>query len=218
MRIKLYSQEGKFKSEIEAPASVFEVPMNRDLLHQAVRILEIRKRRVLAHTKTRGEVSGGGRKPWRQKGTGRARHGSIRSPLWKGGGVVFGPRKDRVYAAVLPKKMKAKAMRIALSAKAREGEVFALESFTLSEPKTKHAARLLTKVFAAHASEVAPHSRTGVLVVSSGDPHVERAVRNLRAFNVISADHLNLFDVLSRKFIVVLPGSLEALVKRFKGN
>ena len=110
MKVKVYTKEGKQNGTVELPDSVFGVPMNNDLLHQAMSVMLSRRRQPRAHTKTREEVRGGGRKPWRQKGTGFARHGSRRSPIWKGGGVTFGPRKDKRFAKRIPDAMKKKAL------------------------------------------------------------------------------------------------------------
>src|SRR3990167_5955176 len=118
MKISIYNQAGEKTSTMNLPKEIFEIKFNADLVHQIAVSLSANKRQISAHSKTRSEVRGGGKKPWRQKGTGRARHGSIRSPLWKGGGVTFGPRKDKVYEKDVPKKMRRKALLMVLSEKA----------------------------------------------------------------------------------------------------
>ena len=120
VKIDVYNQEGKVVGDATLPKGIFEVKLNTDLVHQIAVSLSANNRQISAHTKNRGEVSGGGKKPWRQKGTGRARHGSIRSPLWKGGGVTHGPRVERVFEKDIPKKMRRKALFMVLSQKAKD--------------------------------------------------------------------------------------------------
>src|SRR3990167_849107 len=134
MKTDLYNQKGEKVSSIELPKEVFEVPFNKDTVHQAF-VTQLANSRVIhASTKTRSEVRGGGKKPWKQKHTGRARHGSIRSPLWVGGGVTFGPSVARNYEKKINKKMKRKALCMVLSAKARDHELIFLDELSLPEP------------------------------------------------------------------------------------
>src|SRR5437667_2064108 len=143
--IKLYNMDGKDIGELSLPDSVFGVEPSIPLIHQAVTTEEANSRQGTADTKTRGEIRGGGRKPWRQKGTGRARQGSTRAPHWRHGGVVFGPH-PRSYVKALPKKMRHGALRSALSAKVADGEVIGIDQFSLAEPKTKLAAAALSRL------------------------------------------------------------------------
>ena len=129
MESKIYSKAGKEVGTITLPANIFGLTWNDALMHQVVTTMQANARNIIAHTKSRGDVRGGGRKPWQQKGTGRARHGSIRSPIWRGGGVTHGPRNDKVYAREIPKKMRAKALFIALSRKFKDGELLFVNSF-----------------------------------------------------------------------------------------
>jgi len=145
MKIISYNQEGKKDKEIILPKEIFEVPMNLDLVHQIVVSQMASKRQIPAHAKDRSEVRGGGKKPWRQKGTGRARHGSIRSPLWKGGGVTFGPTKNRVFKKRIPKKMRRKALLMVLSAKAKNNFLIVLSELKLEKTKTKTISQILKK-------------------------------------------------------------------------
>src|SRR3989338_8140113 len=133
--VSLFNHKGEKVGETALPKFLFDRKVSPALVHHVVVAQRSNQRKPIAHTKDRSEVSGGGKKPWRQKGTGRARHGSIRSPQWRGGGTVFGPQKEKIYHAVFPAKMKKQAMRVALSAKARDGEIFVLEGINLPEPK-----------------------------------------------------------------------------------
>jgi len=138
----IYNAQGKKTGTLTLPESVFGVFWNDALMHQVVTSMHSNARPPVAHTKGRGEVRGGGRKPWQQKGTGRARHGSIRSPIWKGGGVTHGPSKDKNYEKAIPKKMRAKALYMALSRKMKDGEIIFVDSFGISEPKTAVAKKV----------------------------------------------------------------------------
>lgn len=143
METKVYNQKGEAKGTISLPAHVFGLPWNADLVHQVVTSMLSSSRTPVAHTKTRGEVRGGGKKPWKQKGTGQARHGSRRSPIWVGGGVAHGPRNDKNYDRKVNKKMKAKALFTILSKKFKDGEVTFIDEITLAESKTKGAIAVL---------------------------------------------------------------------------
>src|SRR3989344_2772080 len=141
MEIAVYNQQGKKMEEtIKLPKEIFEVPMNADLVHQVLISQTANKRQVSAHTKTRGEVRGGGRKPWRQKGTGRARHGSTRSPIWKGGGVSGGPRNDKNYERTIPQKMRRRALHMVLSEKVKNNLLVVIDSLDMEKAKTKQMA------------------------------------------------------------------------------
>src|SRR5271168_1781178 len=135
METTIYNQEGKTAGEITLPKEIFGLPWNADLVHQVIHSMLSTRRTPVAHTKTRGEVRGGGKKPWQQKGTGRARHGSTRSPLWVGGGVTHGPRKDKNYDRKVNRKMKAKALYTLLSKKLRDGEILFMDKISFKEPK-----------------------------------------------------------------------------------
>jgi len=137
MLVNAYNQKGEEIGKTELPKEIFEVGLNSDLVYQVVLSQTANRRQVLAKTKDRSEVRGGGRKPWRQKGTGRARHGSIRSPIWKGGGVTFGPTTEKVFKKIIPKKMRRKALFMVLSAKAKENLILVLDKLEIEKPKTK---------------------------------------------------------------------------------
>lgn len=143
MNTPIYNTEGKKTGTIELPENIFNVSWNDSLMHQVVVAMQANARTPVAHAKFRGEVRGGGRKPWKQKGTGRARHGSSRSPIWRGGGVTHGPRNDKVYARTIPRNMRTKALFMALSRKLKDNEIIFVDSFGLKSPKTKDAKKVL---------------------------------------------------------------------------
>jgi large subunit ribosomal protein L4 len=189
--------DGK-RGEVELADALFDAPVNDALIHQAV-VRQLAGRRIgAAATQTRGEVSGGGAKPWRQKGTGRARQGSRRAPQWAGGGVVFGPH-PRSREQHMPAKMRRAALRGALTARQREGAIVVVDGFALEEAKT----RLFRERLAGWQL-----GGKVLLVLAERDEVVERAARNLREVRVILADSLNVVDVLAADMIVFTPGAL----------
>ncbi|OHA48922.1 MAG: 50S ribosomal protein L4 [Candidatus Terrybacteria bacterium RIFCSPHIGHO2_01_FULL_48_17] len=217
MKVKVYTKEGKQNGTVELPDSVFGVPMNNDLLHQAMSVMLSRRRQPRAHTKTREEVRGGGRKPWRQKGTGFARHGSRRSPIWKGGGVTFGPRKDKRFAKRIPDAMKKKALAVALSQKARDEELAVIEKISVSQPKTKEAALLLTTLLASIFKVEKKAKKPSVLIAFAKENQGQafRAVRNIPYAQAFRPENLNLLEVLEYRYILIPKETVDDLVKRF---
>ena len=204
--VKVYNQEGKEVSELKLNEAIFDLPWNADLVHQAVRVALANKRQVLASTKDRSEVSGGGRKPWRQKGTGRARHGSIRSPIWKGGGITFGPTKERNFKLKINKKMARKAFLTALSTKAKDSELLVLDDLKLSAPKTKEMAKIMKNF---------PQVKNGLLVLSGKNEDIKRAGRNLPNLRIINIDNLNILDILKYKHLIFTKDGIEYLNKKY---
>jgi len=146
MKVSVYDQQGKEAGTTLLPKEIFGLSVKPDLVHQVIISQMANRRRVIAHAKDRSEVRGGGKKPWRQKGTGRARHGSIRSPLWKGGGVTFGPTKERNFKKIIPKKMKRKALFMALSSKVKDGELVVVDELKLENHKTKDFVKILKAI------------------------------------------------------------------------
>lgn len=215
MKLDTYTQTGEKKGSVTLAEQVFGVAMNATLLAQAVRVYEARRRRVIAHTKGRGEVRGGGRKPWRQKGTGRARHGSIRSPLWKGGSVTFGPTKDRNYSLNMPKHMRNRALAVALSAKVADDELFVLESLSVAEGKTKEMAEVIKALRSAVLPEDAKNATLG-LVVAERDEALLRAVRNIPRVTHFQAAQLTAYDVLLPRFLVLTKDALPLIEGRLE--
>lgn len=189
----LYNTEGIKVGDVDLKDDVFGVPLNESLLHQAVVRHLANKRAGTAATKTRGLVRGGGRKPWRQKGIGRARVGSIRSPLWRGGGIVFGP-EPRSYQQAMPRKMRRLALKSALSARAEEGNLIVIEELQLPEPKTKEAVKLLESLNV---------TGTALLVAHEEQPEFMRAVRNIPGISYQKVDSLNVYDVLAVDKVII---------------
>jgi large subunit ribosomal protein L4 len=189
----LYNVEGKRSGDADLRDDIFAVPINDDVLHQAIVRHMANQRGGTAAAKTRGDVRGGGRKPWRQKGTGRARVGSIRSPLWRGGGIVFGPR-PRSYKQSMPRKMRRLALKSALSALAGEGGLIVIEELQLPAPRTKEAVKLLESLEAAG----------NILLVSEKEqPDLLLATRNIPGVNFKLADRLCVYDVLAADKVIM---------------
>lgn len=201
LKAPLFNADGANIGEVSLDATVFGLEPNIPVMHQVVTAQMAGARSGTASTKTRAEVRGGGRKPWRQKGLGRARHGSIRAPQWTGGGVAFGP-KPRDYSQRTPKKMKRLALRGALSARASESEVKVIDSFDWTVPKTKQAKSLLGAIEA---------GRKILVVVGAGDGIAERSFRNLPNVMTCNAGHLTTYDVLWAETIVFTSQTLGAL-------
>jgi large subunit ribosomal protein L4 len=200
VKLPLKDMQGKDLGEIEVRDEVFAAEVNEALLHQVVTILEANRRQGTRATKTRGQVRGGGRKPWRQKGTGRARQGSIRSPLWRKGGVVFGPQPQD-FRQKLPPRMRRRSLVSALSAKARDGEIVVVDALRLSEPKTKVMRATLEALQAPRA----------LVVTAEPDPVVYRSVRNLPGAEVRPAREVNARDLLRHPRVVLTQDSVRVL-------
>ena len=201
MEVNLYNQSAEKVGKVSLPDNVFGVPMNKDLLHQVVTSQISNKRQSIAHTKDRSEVRGGGIKPWKQKGTGRARHGSIRSPIWKGGGTTFGPRKERNFKKKINKNMARKALSVALSSKVKDNEFIVVDSIGLSNWKTKEMAGVIKNL-----NQLFTAKRGSLLLVipSKLSDTVERVTRNLPKVDVMEARNLNALDVMARKNVLVM--------------
>jgi len=201
---KIYSQAGKEVGEIKLPETIFALPWNADLIHQVVVSLMSNKRVNVAHTKTRGEVRGGGKKPWQQKGLGRARHGSSRSPIWVGGGVSHGPRNDKDYSRKVNKKMKTKALLVILSKKMQDGEVFFLDKLSFAAPKTKDALATLENISKIPGCEklVSKKNNSAYIAISKKDVAVEKSFRNFGNIKVDEVRNVNVLDVLNHKYVI----------------
>jgi large subunit ribosomal protein L4 len=208
MKVDLYNGKGeKTEESITLPKEIFEVALNADLVHQVMVTLMANKRQVSAHTKNRGEVRGGGKKPWRQKGTGRARHGSSRSPIWVGGGVTHGPRNERIFEKDLPKKMRRKALFMVLSEKAKNDSLIVLENFISEDGKTKEVAKILKKL---------PSNGNTVLVaLPKYDKKTTLSARNIAKTKIDDARNLNVLDLLNSKYLLLTKDSIKTIEETF---
>jgi large subunit ribosomal protein L4 len=189
--------------EIELNKNVFDLVVKEHLLHDVVKMQLAGRRSGNACTKTRVEVSGGGIKPWRQKGTGRARAGSNRSPIWRGGGVSFGP-KPRDYSLKLNRKVKKQALAMAMSARLQEGNLIVLDDFTLDMIKTKEFVKVMNVLDVTN----------GLIITPGINENVSRSGRNVNGFKVLSTEGLNVYDILLHKKLVLLQSAIEGLEKR----
>ncbi|HXK34929.1 MAG TPA: 50S ribosomal protein L4 [Candidatus Paceibacterota bacterium] len=211
MKANVYNEKGDLKKTLELPAAVFGAPWNADLVHQVVNALAANKRASLAKTKGRQEVRGGGKRPWAQKGTGRARHSSIRSPLWRGGGITHGPTPDKIYKQSINARMKAKALAAVLSEKLRDNEIIFLDKISLTG-KTREAAKTF-----AYLSKVKGFDnlakKKSYLIMPKKDEMVWRSFKNLSNASFDEARNINSLKLLENKFLVFVEpeGVLEVL-------
>lgn len=204
MEVKVLNMKGKKVSTVELSTKIFEAPVNIDLMHQAY-VRQMANARLGTHnTKGRSEVSGGGRKPWRQKGTGRARQGSIRSPIWVGGGKTHTP-KPRDYSKAMPKKMRRAALRSALSVKAAESDLVFLNDLKVAEPKTREIAQMLEALVG--------DATVLILIPEKSEQYdiVIRSARNLPYAKTLVANYLNIRDILGYEKIVIPVQALDVV-------
>jgi len=201
MQVPVRNMAGEEVGEAELGESIFGVAVNESVMHQALVRQLANARLGAASTKTRGEVSGGGRKPWRQKGTGRARHGSIREPQWRGGGVVFGPQ-PRSYRQRMPRKMRRLALRSALSVKANENQVVVLDDLRMDAPKTSEMVTILDRLAI---------DSTALLLLPEANMEVSRSASNLPDVKVLRAQCLNVRDLLEYDYLIMPLASLEVI-------
>ncbi len=206
MKVNIYNQQGEKTGTTLLPKEIFDVKMNSDLVHQVVVSQGANRRQVIAHTKTRAEVRGGGRKPWRQKGTGRARHGSTRSPIWRGGGITFGPTKDRVFKKSIPKKMQRKALMMVLSSKVKDNSLLILNEIILKAAKTKLMVEIIKKLQAKDSCLIA---------LPQIEKDIIRATDNLSKIQTIEARNLNCLDLLSFKYLIMPKDSIRVIKETF---
>ncbi|MDD3824842.1 MAG: 50S ribosomal protein L4 [Anaerolineae bacterium] len=201
MQVPVYNIQGEQVSEIELRDDIFAAPINEAIMHQAL-VRQLANARQGTHkVKTRGEVRGGGRKPWRQKGTGRARQGTIRAPHWRGGGVVFGPT-PRSYEQKMPRKMRRQALRSALSAKASESQLRVLDAFQMDAPRTKEMISILKGL---------GMDSSVLILLPQSDDVILRSVRNLPKVRTLVAQYLNVRDLLKYDYILMPLASLEVI-------
>ncbi len=201
MKVDVLNMQGKKVDTAELPPAIFEVPIKRDLMHQAL-VRQLANARLGTHkTKSRGEVSGGGRKPWRQKGTGRARHGSRRSPIWVGGGRAHAPR-PRKYTRHMPRKMRREALRSALSIKAAQKEVVVLDELKMERPKTKEMVATLERLVG---------QASVLILLAESNEMIEKSARNLPDAKTLRANYLHVRDLLGYERLIMPLGALEII-------
>ncbi len=210
MKVKVYNQKGEEVGETVLPKEIFGREINSDLIHQVAVCMMANQRLPWAHTKDRSEVRGGGRKPWPQKGTGRARHGSIRSPIWVGGGVTHGPRKEKKYGKKISKKMKRLALFCVLSGKLKDKELFVLDKLELKTPKTKLMAEIIKNL----REKLLKKGRI-LIALPQKNEVIERATRNLPNVETIEARNLNVLDLLNHKYLILLKDSVKVIKDTF---
>jgi large subunit ribosomal protein L4 len=208
MKVSVYNQKGEEVGTTLLPKEIFGLKVNPDLVHQVMVSQMANRRKVIAHAKGRTEVRGGGRKPWRQKGTGRARVGSIRSPLWRGGGVTFGPTKERVFKKKINKKMRRLAFFMTLSAKAKNNLLLILDKLSLPEVKT----RLMTKIL-----EKLPFKNEAscLIALPQKDEMIIRATKNIPNAKIVEARNLNTLDLLSFKYLIMPKETIKVIKETF---
>lgn len=203
--VKIYSQKGTVAGNIDLPAKVFGAKWRSDLVHQVVEGMRSNKRAGTADTKGRGEVRGGGKKPWKQKGTGRARHGSSRSPIWVGGGVTHGPLAEKNYKRKISKKMRAQALFSVLSRKLKDDEIIFVDSLIPTEIKTKTGVEVMKNLAKASgwktlATSKKPRALTAIFDRSE---KTEKTFRNIPALDIVFLKNLNPLDVLNHKYLLI---------------
>lgn len=221
MKETVYTIEGKENGSIELPETIFGLPWNGDLVHQVIVSMQSSARTTLAHTKDRGDVRGGGKKPWAQKGTGRSRHGSSRSPIWKGGGITHGPTNERNFDKKVNKKMKVKALNVLLSQKYRDGEIIFIDSFAgFDKPKTAKAKATIDAITKATGKESLGYKKNNNAFIAVSEQNLD-ARKSFENFGNIKFDEVrntNPIDVAKYKYLIIEnpEKSLETLLARVK--
>jgi large subunit ribosomal protein L4 len=205
LEAKVWNAEGKEVSKIKLPEEIFGLKWNGDLVHQVAVSYMSNKRTPVAHTKDRSEVRGGGKKPWQQKGTGKARHGSTRSPIWIGGGVTFGPRNEKNFEKKVNKKMRTKALFTVLSKKFSDGEVYFMDTVSVSLPKTKEARNVLTSMSKIDGLNnlLTKKKNSAALFLFGKDKDVERAFGNFSNIEVSDIRNISILDALNAKNLII---------------
>lgn len=206
MKLDLYQQSGEKKGTVDVSDKLFGAPVKDELMRLALLRQMAHVRQTNAHAKTRGEIRGGGKKPWRQKGTGRARFGSSRNPVWRGGGVAFGPSNAQSYKKMMPKKARRAALFSGLSQKAGDKSVFALDKFEVKVPKTKDFETMLKKL---------PVERSLLVVMGEKDINLEKSVSNLPNVKTILVNYLNLHDLLKYEKVMFLESAIKQAEELF---
>jgi large subunit ribosomal protein L4 len=205
MKVNIYTIEGKVSKTLEVPENIFGAEWNADLVSQVLYSQASNRRAGTAHTKDRSEVRGGGKKPWAQKGSGRARHGSSRSPIWRHGGVTFGPRNDKNYKKTIPKGMKVAALYSLLSAKVKAGKVIFVDSLPVQTGKTKDADSAMKGLTTIEGFKTLCYKKPNnvYVTVTKGDETTKRAFRNLPYMTLHNMDDLNPLDLANTRYLVI---------------
>ncbi len=204
-KINMINMKGESAGEIELNPEIFDIEINEHAVYTVVKNLLANRRQGTHSAKTRAEVRGGGRKPWRQKGTGRARQGSIRSPQWKGGGVVFAP-KPRDYSYTTPKKIRRLAMKSVLTSKVQEKELIVLDSLSLENPKTKDMVEILNAIQA---------DKKALIVINRPDENIIKSARNIPTVMTTNANTLNVYDILKYNSLIITKDALDEIEEVF---
>lgn len=220
----VYNLQGKKIKDVELDPQIFGVAVKPEVIQQAVVIQQANSREVIGSTKDKSEVSGGGRKPWRQKGTGRARHGSSRSPIWRGGGITFGPTTERNFSLKINKKAKRKALLMSLSDKAAHEKIMLLENFDGNDGKTKTVFSFLKNVNMRGKKSVEKENgekkqkyiaNSVLMVLPKSDDAAVRAFRNIPRVQTIAADSLNIVDVVKHQYVIIAQDAIDTIKKTF---
>lgn len=212
MNTKVYSQKAEPLHDLDLSEKVFGLTVNQDLIHQALLAQQGNERQNLADTKDRSEVSGGGKKPWKQKGTGRARVGSSRSPIWIGGGVTFGPTSDRNFSKKINKKMRQKALAMVLSNKVASNALVVLDNLEVAEFKTKNFEAILKAI----ETKILKDERRDVLVMSeSKNEKLKYSARNLPGVTMINLENINIVDLLKSRYLVTTEAAIKNLETQY---
>ena len=206
MKAKHYDWQGSLLGEVDLPAAVFDVEPNEHVLWQSVKVYQANQRQGTAATKTRSLVSGGNTKPWKQKGTGRARHGTSRSPIWVGGATTFGPR-PRDYSQTLPRKVRRLALTSAMSLRAREGNVTVVDDFAIETPRTRTVSGFM--------KSAGLSGKKVCFITDQANEIVVKSCRNLAGVEVLSGRALNVYDLMNAQVLVVTRGALKGLEEAF---
>lgn len=209
MEIDLYTQEGVKNGTLKLPKEIFETKYNKDLIHQALVRQLTNGRTNIAHTKLREDVSGGGRKPYKQKGTGNARQGSIRAAQWRHGAIIFGPRNNRNFTKMMPKKQRQTALFSALSVKAKDHQIIGLEGYKSEKPKTKDIVTLLKKL---------PIKQNVLIVLPAKDKLFQKSSGNISFVKTILAPYINIHDLQRHKTILLFKDAVDTLKETFLGT
>lgn len=220
MEQKIYSINGKEVSKVNVPEDIFGLPWNADLVHQVITSMLTAARSPIAHTKDRSEVRGGGKKPWKQKGTGRARHGSRRSPIWVGGGITFGPRNEKNFDRKVNKKMKTKALYTILSQKMRDGEVIFVDSIDFKEPKTAVAKEMIKAIAKGSGREdlATKRKNTAYVATDINDKVAKKSFDNFGNIKLDEVRNINPVDLMTYKYVLIEnpEASIKSLTERMK--